>query len=129
MSVMALPAFTAPGVTQLYEQIDRLGVRVGEFGPLRLMFGSDRLWHLHWPDYYLSDDGVAQVLFRTGALLAMMDLARARRKKILWTVHNLAAHEKLHPRIEQRFWPAFIRRIDGTISLSRTGQEAALRRF
>jgi len=132
LQVMALPAFEYAGnpyVNQLYQEIDALGVKVSEFDPLRVALGSERVWHLHWPDYYLSDPGVARVLFRTSALLALMDLAHARRKKILWTVHNLAAHENLHPRIERRFWPAFIRRVDGTISLTPAGQAAAFRRF
>jgi glycosyltransferase involved in cell wall biosynthesis len=59
----------------------------------------------------------------------MIDLVRMRGGKIVWTVHNLRAHEGLHPRLEAIFWRRFIPRVDGVISLSRTGLAMASERF
>ena len=64
------------------------------------------------------------MLFRS-----LMDALRVRGTKIIWTVHNLKAHEGQHPRLEQWFWPAFTKRLDGYIALTSSGQTVARERF
>ena len=58
-----------------------------------------------------------------------LDWARALGLKVIWTVHNLTSHEHRYPRLEAWFWKAFLRRVNGYISLSETGREVALERF
>lgn len=132
MRVLALPAFKFidnPYVVQLYRHVESLGVKVDEFAPHRAALGLAKIWHLHWPDYFLNDTSITRAVIRSAALLALIDLAHLRGKKVIWTVHNIATHERLHPRIEERFWRQFIPRIDAYISLTWSGKSAALERF
>jgi glycosyltransferase involved in cell wall biosynthesis len=135
MQVLAQPAFKNrqfnPYNWLLYTQVQQLGSMVTEFSPRQLLQRSaaPRVWHLHWPDLYLKSPERSKVWFKTRMLLLLMDLARLQGIKIVWTVHNLGSHEQLHPQLEARFWPAFIRRLHGYFSLTQTGMTAAQERF
>jgi glycosyltransferase involved in cell wall biosynthesis len=63
------------------------------------------------------------------ALLGLVWIARRRGTRIVWTVHNLESHDRRFPRVERWFWRGFVRQVDGVISLSHAGQQAALRRY
>jgi beta-1,4-mannosyltransferase len=132
MHVLAWPAFENrahnPYQALLYEQVCRLGVPVEEFSPLRLTFGRYSIWHLHWPDA-LFEHGKLEALLKTESVLRLMRLAEARGTKIVWTAHNLAAHERDHRWIEARFWPRFVRRLSGYIALTEAGRAAIQKRF
>lgn len=134
MRVLAWPAyvnrFLNPYNWLLYTHMARLGARVDEFSPTRL-FGAERygVWHLHWPDFILNQRSARVARGWLAALLRSIDAARARGVKVVWTVHNLRAHEGLHPSLERWFWPRFTRRLDGYISLTETSRLAALERF
>lgn len=133
MHVLARPAFKDrsrnPYTWLLYTHMRESGVNVDEDSPLRLLQSRYAVWHLHWPENPLSKQNIAEVLVRAQALLLQMDWARKRHLKTLWTVHNLSAHDQLHPKLEAWFWNAFIHRLDGYISLSEAGIEAAQKRF
>ncbi len=58
-----------------------------------------------------------------------MDQARQRDVKIVWTVHNLSSHEQIHPGLEAEFWNNFTNRVDGYITLSKTGLEVVQEHF
>lgn len=96
---------------------------------MRLLFGSDDVLHVHWPDYALKQSSAGRAMLKVLAMFALMDLARLRGKKIIWTVHNLGSHEGFHPRLERWFWKNFVTRLDGYISLSESGKSAFLERF
>jgi beta-1,4-mannosyltransferase len=85
--------------------------------------------HVHWPEGHLNQASLVQALRRSLSRLALMRWARARGTKIVWTVHNLYAHERRHPRLERWFWKRFLRSIHGYISLTRSGAGEALVRF
>ena len=49
--------------------------------------------------------------------------------KIVWTVHNLVAHEGVQrPWLEDRYWDALARRLDALISMSESGVDAVRER-
>jgi glycosyltransferase involved in cell wall biosynthesis len=62
-------------------------------------------------------------------LLLMMVVAKVRRTKVLWTIHNLSAHEERHPRLARWFARALVRMINGYVCLTRPGQALALQRY
>ncbi|HEX4782849.1 MAG TPA: glycosyltransferase, partial [Candidatus Sulfotelmatobacter sp.] len=66
---------------------------------------------------------------KTQAVLSLIDFARRRGTKIVWTVHNLGSHERRYPGIEKWFWRAFLQRLDGFITLSESGLQSARERF
>lgn len=134
MRVLAWPAFLNrflnPYNWLLYTHMARLGARVDEFTPTRLLrTGRYRVWHLHWPDFILNQRSERLARAWLGLLLRLIDSARRRGVKVVWTVHNLRAHEGCHPGLERWFWPRFTRRLDGYISLTETSRRAALERF
>jgi len=130
--VLAWPAFRNrnqnPYQSMLYESMADMRVAVEEFSPGRLLFGRHAIWHLHWPDLMLLGPSAGRAALRVTLLLALMELARARGVRTVWTMHNLKSHESTHPRIESWFWRAFTRRLDGIISLSNAARQAALDR-
>ncbi len=116
-----------PYTVSLYDEMGR-DVRVEEFSMLRLRNRHD-IWHLHWPEALLNIRNSALASAKLTAFLAMIDCVRLRGGKIVWTVHNLKAHDDLHPRLEAMFYRRFIPRVDGVISLSETALKMALEKF
>jgi len=134
MRVIASPAFKAralnPYTWFLYQELQELGVEVVEFSRRQLLFGErPDIWHLHWPEGFLKTRGKLHTLARQSLLELLLGQARRRGTKILWTVHNLAAHDCDHPGLERRFWRRFIPRLDGIINLSERGRRLALKKF
>jgi beta-1,4-mannosyltransferase len=128
LRVLAWPIDPAnPYTTSLYAQMGP-HVHVDKFSPGELIHRYD-VWHVHWPEALLNIRNPALATFKISAFLAMIDLVRLRGGKIVWTVHNLRAHDALHPVLEARFWRRLILRVDGLISLSETGLAMARERF
>jgi beta-1,4-mannosyltransferase len=96
----------------------------------RVASGSYDILHLHWPDRRVRDANAAKAVARSAGLIALLDLAHARGMKVVWTVHNLSAHEGTQrPWLEARYWHALTRRIDAFIAMSPSGLIAARERF
>src|SRR5215208_1180640 len=104
MRIIAWTAFKArdgnPYNWLLYTHIRALGVDVDEFSLARMLRNKYAIWHLHWPEHFLNYSSAPKAFAKTLALLLLMDWARARGTKIVWTVHNVSAHERLYPRLE-----------------------------
>jgi beta-1,4-mannosyltransferase len=131
LDVMAWPAFRSenPYTPLLYRELEKLGLAVSEFSPLRLLTSAPAILHLHWPEMAVNVPGLPRAFVRGTALLLLIALARVRGTKIVWTVHNLHSHEARNPRLERWFWRAFIPLLNGYISLSPGGGETARRHF
>jgi glycosyltransferase involved in cell wall biosynthesis len=127
--VLARPAFknrTAnPYNAIVYGALGKLGVTVEEYSLTRVT-GKHDVFHIHWPETPFNH-GLAGALLTTRALLWAMDRLRARGAKLLWSVHNLRAHEARHPRAEQAFFREFLKRIDAFTTLASSGIAAAER--
>lgn len=129
LRVIAWPAFRNhrdnPYNSLLYRQLTDLGVAVTECSIDRLIRERYDVWHLHWPESILNRPWwQSRLLLDTfGGLLR---LARHRGTRIVWTVHNLRAHERLHPRLEARLWRELTAHLDGYIALSEGGRRAVL---
>lgn len=133
MQVLARPAFSSrkenPYNWLLYTYMKDLGVGVDEFSLKCAIASNYKICHLHWPELPLNNRNLLKALIKAQALLLQLDWARSRGAKTLWTVHNLAAHEQFYPQLEAWFWKAFLQRLDGYITLSQAGMEAAQKRF
>lgn len=114
----------------LYTHMAQYEVKVEEFSPGKVLKGKYEVWHLHWPGHLLdANPGFLKALLKTVVLLALICWARLSGTKVVWTVHDLHTHEGIHTNLEKLFWKAFTKQLDGYISLSKAGQEAALERF
>lgn len=133
MRVLAWPAFKNKSLNPynwlLYTHLVRLGVKVEEFSAWKLLRGHCSIWHLHWPERYFNDPDRKKAWFKSRMLLNLVKWARARGVKIVWTIHNLWAHEGFHRDLEVKFWQEFTGQVDGYISLSNTGVDLARKRF
>ena len=69
------------------------------------------------------------IIKRSMRLLTVLQLARIRGTRVVWTVHNLRSHDQRFPRIERWFWRLFVREVDGVICLSKHSMGAVIERF
>lgn len=134
LGVLGWPAFAnraeQPYNWLLYSHLRKLGIRVDEYGVSRALSGRYSILHLHWPDRRVRDPSAVAAMARSAGLLALLDAARARGVRIVWTVHNLEAHEgTCRPWLETRYWRGLTRRVDGFISLFESGLPVIRRRF
>lgn len=116
-----------PYTAALYAEMEA-GIRVDRYAPRQLVNRYD-VWHVHWPESLLNIRNPAMAALKVRSFLAMVDFVRLRGGKLVWTLHNLKAHDALHPRLEAAFWRRFIPRVDGVISLSEIGLAMARDRF
>jgi glycosyltransferase involved in cell wall biosynthesis len=116
-----------PYTSSLYSRMGT-GVEVNEFSVRNLRLRHD-IWHIHWPEALLNIRNPALAATKLTAFLGMIDWVRLRGGKIVWTVHNLKAHDDLHPQLEAMFYRRFVSRVDGVISLSETGLAMAFDKF
>lgn len=133
MRIIAWPAFSNrrhnPYNNLLYRPMAGWGVRVEDFYPHRLLFGRHDIWHLHWPEAVLNLRQAWLALPLAYTLMALLEFARRRGTKVIWTVHNLRAHERRYPRLEARLWRSLVEHVDGYIALTEGGKANALDRF
>lgn len=133
LRVVAVPAYrnraTNPYNALLYAAVGRTGVRVEEVSPWRLLRAGYDVLHVHWPEYLFDAPRFGLALLRGLLFVAAIRWARWTGAKIVWTVHNVRAHEPWHARWGERMWRWFARRTDGYIALTPGGRRAALERF
>jgi glycosyltransferase involved in cell wall biosynthesis len=132
LRVLARPAFSNraknPYNFLLYSGLRARGVTVDEYHPRNWLFRRYDLCHVHWPESTFNAS-LAEALATTRTLLLTLDWLRARRCRIVWTAHNVAAHEGRYPKAEAAFWRAFTPRVDAFFALSEASREEVRARF
>ncbi len=134
LKVLGWPGFTSengnPYTRLLYEAMEaEANVEVDGFSMFEPLQQRYDVWHVHWPEDFLSyPSKIAAYTYVTAELL-LFAWARLWGTKLVWTVHDLGPHESYHPRLEALFWPLFLPMVDGIISLSETAREEAYDRF
>lgn len=130
LSVLARPAFANrranPYNYLLYSALRARGVQVDEYA-LRRSMGRYDIVHVHWPESTFNET-LTEAWVTTRSLLATLDLLRRRGAKLVWTVHNLNAHERKYPQLEARFMSEFLLRVDALIALGPTSVALARER-
>jgi beta-1,4-mannosyltransferase len=101
----------------LYGNMRKHGVVTEPFSISRALFGSWDIFHLHWPEYYLSTPPLKATIGTIGLLLCVLWL-RIRGTRIVWTAHNLHSHNLRYPRVERHFWAVLIPLLHGCVALS-----------
>jgi beta-1,4-mannosyltransferase len=109
-----------PYCNLLYGNMEKLGagvVSIEPFTPMRALLGRYDVFHLHWPEYYLSASAL-KALAGTLGLLFFVAWLRFRGTRIVWTAHNLRSHNRRYPKAESWFWRMLTPMFDGYITLS-----------
>lgn len=128
LRILARPAFanarSNPYTSLLYAPMLSAGHSVVEYRLDRVALQRWDVIHVHWPESVFNHTAFEAWTTTESLLLA---LANARRKgaKVLWTVHNLRAHERRHEAAEARFRERYFAHLDGIVALSEAGLEAA----
>ncbi len=133
MRVIASPAminrWLNPYNWLLNTHLEREGVEVVGAAPWRVLRGQGDIWHLHWPDHVFNQGSVTRASLGSRTLLHLAREGRRRGLRIVWTVHNLRAHDGRHAELERHFWTQFLPTVDGLIHLSDAGRTAANAQF
>jgi glycosyltransferase involved in cell wall biosynthesis len=133
LRVLAWPGLGAraknPYTWLLYTHLAALGVRVRDFTPARALRGGYDILHMHWPEKALNARSLPGRVAGAAAALAMLDAAHLHRARVVWTAHNAWPHESRHHRLEDWYWSAVVRRVDGVIHPSAAGRRAAETRY
>lgn len=128
LRVMGWPAhygsWANPYTSLLAQACEARGdVAVEDFSRRRLLSRPPDVLHVHWPDWPLRS---ARPLRDATLALATIALARRRGTRLVWTGHDVVPHERFAPRWARLYWAAFVRRVDGTITLSEPVQHELL---
>jgi beta-1,4-mannosyltransferase len=131
MKVLAYPGFSQreinPYTRLLYGS---MAAEISDFSHRRALATRHDIFHLHWPEWELNSiSNPIEAALRLRLKLLLIDLIRANGTKVIWTAHNLKAHDGLHPKLERWFWNAFTKRVDGYIALTESGRVAAKEHF
>ncbi|ABS05142.1 glycosyl transferase group 1 [Kineococcus radiotolerans SRS30216 = ATCC BAA-149] len=87
--------------------------------------GGRGIVHVHWPELNLHSGKLRWALWGTGKLIVQVVAARRRGLPVVWTVHNLQAHDGSRPVLQRILWAAWPRLVTGWLSLSRNGVDRA----
>ncbi|WP_328295151.1 glycosyltransferase family 4 protein [Kineococcus sp. NBC_00420] len=110
-----------PYLSMLVAGLRSEGVEVVELGTRE--FDDTSVVHVHWPEMPLNAAKLQWTLRRLKNLFAALVSARRHGVPVVWTVHNLRAHDGRRPALQRLLWQVFPRLVDGWISLSRSGIE------
>lgn len=129
--ILASPAYgnreANPYNALLTASIERAGGEVQEFSVRALLTGRWDIWHLHWPEHSLHQDGVLRAVKALLSRCLRILIARATRTRIVWTVHNAQPHDLPFPRMYRALRRVLVLMLSGWISLSSEARDEALR--
>lgn len=108
---------------------ERAGVRYVTFEWWRHLFKPYDVFHVHWPDAVVMGRGKLGAVVKFGLFMATVLRARIRREPIVYTVHNIGAHDGLHPKLERQLWKWFLPRVAVFHHMNHWSVEAFKQRF
>lgn len=129
--VQAEPAFRTEAANpyngELYRAIQRTGARVRDLDYARLLTERTDVIHLHWPDLsFLAGPRRYLHIARLSLFYGSLALTRRKGTVLVWTVHNIAAHEERStPALRAAAERLLLANVDGIIGLSDDGVAAA----
>ena len=133
MRILASPAFSNEKVNPynslLYRELERLNVTVEEYRHSKAAKTFADIVHFHWPDGDINRKGLGESLARMLFMVVMVYLLKLKGSKLVWTVHNIAPHDALRPKLSHQFMQWFILHCDGFIFMSEANKAAFYQRY
>jgi beta-1,4-mannosyltransferase len=115
---------------RLNDGLERYGWKVSEFSYRRALINRYRILHIHFPELLVGNPLKVVVALRQVVITCcILVIARVRRSKIVWSVHNLVSHEQFHPWLESVFLRWFSAQVSMSIHMSDTGRRAACKLY
>ncbi|TCM20526.1 hypothetical protein EDF56_102187 [Novosphingobium sp. PhB165] len=106
-----------PYTATLVAELRQLGHSTTVPGWSGRLFRRCDIIHLHWPQKVIQQSLPASLRSIT-AWLVFLAVQKAKGARIVWTVHNVASHEGLRPRLERWWMKRLMRLLDGVHALS-----------
>ncbi|MCJ0978359.1 hypothetical protein MTX35_11635 [Rhodococcus sp. ARC_M12] len=123
--VVAWPAFKNrdknPYNSLLYRTLEQKGYLVREFTLSTLLKRMDVL-HLHWPEDYANKKSFLSSAATLTVLLAACLIGKIRGTKIVWTAHNISAHEGLHRNLDWIYRKVYLNLVSDVAHLTKAGR-------
>jgi beta-1,4-mannosyltransferase len=115
---------------RLNDGLERYGWKVSQFTVRRALINRYRILHLHFPELLVGNPlKVVVALRRVVIICCLLVIARVRRSKIIWSLHNLVSHEQFHPWLESAFLRWLSARVSMSIHMSDSGRLAAYKLY
>lgn len=105
------------------------GWQVKEYRPFQSCFLPAAIWHWHWPEGQFAHRSRNSAWIRLIVLFFLVQVARLRRIKVIWTAHNVGGHILDNRPVEDVFWRFFHKHVQGVHYLSNSSRDAAFQRF
>lgn len=113
-----------PFTATLVGELRKLGHAVASPPWSRRLRDRCDIVHLHWPQKVVQDS-LPRSLRSIALWLAFLRWQKARGARIVWTVHNVASHEAVRPRLERWWMTRLLHLVDGIHALSETSLREA----
>jgi glycosyltransferase involved in cell wall biosynthesis len=114
----------------IHDDLERhFGWRVARFDYWRGVASRYAILHVSFPHEAFRNRSKAISLVRAVLHLTVLRLAKARHRRLVWTVHNLTDHESHHPQLESAFMDRYTGMADLVIHMSEVGRDAAVARY
>jgi glycosyltransferase involved in cell wall biosynthesis len=130
IKVLAWPAFNYepfnPYNRLLNKNLERLGVCIIPFSPIKTLYKSYDIWHMHWPAENVIRDNFFTTIIRFLCFFMLAMVSKIKGAKLVWTAHNHKLHDPKHVIMEKAFWKLFPFFIDVTISHSKFAQNTLI---
>lgn len=117
-----------PYVDHLARGLSSAGVELVPYTRRGMLARLDAI-HVNWPAYLLDWRDRPHAILDVGRLTAYLTIARLRGTKIVWTAHDLGAHDRTMPRLRRLYERVFSACVTDVISLSAAGVPALRRHF
>ena len=103
----------------------------GRFPLLRAVraWHKPNIIHLHWTHSFIVANTRMKTIAKGIRFLVELALLKAKRIKVIWTVHNLLEHEKRHPFLELFFTRLAVRLYDHIIVHCCSAREAVMKTY
>lgn len=117
-----------PFTATLVAELRKLGHTVASPGWAGRLTGRCDIIHLHWPQKVIQPD-LLRSMRSIATWYAFLAAQRARGARIVWTVHNVAGHEKVRPGLERWWMERLLGLVDGIHAMSDTSLGEAIARY
>jgi glycosyltransferase involved in cell wall biosynthesis len=92
-------------------------IKIMPYGFARSFFSRYDIFHVHWPDAVLFPAPMLRVLTKYFLFLSFVLFTKITGRRIVWTVHNLDAHDKRYSKLEKILWWIFLSNVDCAMHL------------
>ena len=108
-----------PFLALLFADAAGYGLRISAYSRMSLLLRRHDVIHIHWPEWHVRWKAMPSALFDIVVFLSLIWLARLRGAAIVWTGHDLEAHEVSRVRLWRLFHRLFVSQVDLLISFGK----------